>query len=277
VVVLPARVQGTEAAGEIAAALTLARKLAIFDLLVVARGGGSLEDLQAFNQEITARAVRAAPAPVISAVGHEIDFTLCDFAADARAETPSAAAELISSGFLACGERLDHALERLDANTSRATENLTQHLRLLASRLDRRSPARRVEALWLRLDDLRNRLQSAPRLAANIWRQRLTNTRHRLEAFAPANRARVLALRLAALDNRLGTAAKRRLERTNDRLAALEQRLRASGVDATLKRGFVLVRDDATGRLLTAASSVPGAGALRLRFADGEVRAVPAP
>jgi exodeoxyribonuclease VII large subunit len=100
-VVLPARVQGDGAATEMAELLRSAGGLGIFDLLVIGRGGGSLEDLWAFNEETLVRAVAACPVPVISAVGHEIDFTLCDFAADARAETPSGAAELISSNFLA--------------------------------------------------------------------------------------------------------------------------------------------------------------------------------
>jgi exodeoxyribonuclease VII large subunit len=106
VVVLPARVQGEGAAAEMVAMLRAAEELKIFDLLVIGRGGGSLEDLWAFNEEALVRAVVACPLPIISAVGHEIDFTLCDFAADRRAETPSAAAELITSHFVESLERL---------------------------------------------------------------------------------------------------------------------------------------------------------------------------
>ncbi len=111
VVVLPAKVQGAGAAAEMAEMIALAGQLGVFDLLVIGRGGGSIEDLWAFNEEPLVRAVAASPVPVISAVGHEIDFTLCDFAADARAETPSAAAELISSHFIACAERAARAGE----------------------------------------------------------------------------------------------------------------------------------------------------------------------
>ena len=115
VVVLPAKVQGEGAAAEMVAMLELAQTLKAFDLLVIGRGGGSLEDLWAFNEEVLVRAVAASRVPVISAVGHEIDFTLCDFVADARAETPSAAAELISSGFVAETERLARLAKALGA------------------------------------------------------------------------------------------------------------------------------------------------------------------
>src|SRR6478735_4457457 len=112
-VVLPARVQGEGAAAELAAMIRTAEALAIFDLIVIGRGGGSIEDLWAFNEEPLVRAVAVCGVPIISAVGHEIDFTLCDFAADVRAETPSAAAELISSNYLAMVERVTRAGEVL--------------------------------------------------------------------------------------------------------------------------------------------------------------------
>jgi exodeoxyribonuclease VII large subunit len=132
VVVLPAKVQGEGAAAELVEMLRVACDPAecgvVFDLLVIGRGGGSLEDLWAFNEEPLVRAVAACPLPIISAVGHEIDFTLCDFAADVRVETPSAAAELISSGFVSAAERVERAAEDLNHHVGTALEAAGERL-----------------------------------------------------------------------------------------------------------------------------------------------------
>src|SRR5262245_61429085 len=181
-VVLPAKVQGAGAADEMVEMLRLAGSLGIFELLVIGRGGGSIEDLWAFNEEPLVRAVAACPVPVISAVGHEIDFTLCDFAADMRAETPSGAAELISSNYLACLARLTVAgqgmAEVVDAATERARERL-DHAR---SRLRLLSPVSVIEQNQLRLDDLANRLGGALRHAVQLRREQLGTARGRLAA-----------------------------------------------------------------------------------------------
>jgi len=144
VVVLPAKVQGEGAAAEMVEMLELAAGLRIFDLLVIGRGGGSAEDLWAFNEEPLVRAVAASPVPIISAVGHEIDFTLCDFAADARAETPSAAAELISSHFIACAERASNAGAALGVAADQARKRAAERLDHARSRLRLLTPAAQV-------------------------------------------------------------------------------------------------------------------------------------
>ena len=163
-VVLPARVQGEGAAAEMSAMLKVAEAIGIFDLLVIGRGGGSLEDLWAFNEEPLVRAVAACPLPVISAVGHEIDFTLCDFAADVRAETPSAAAELISSNFVACFERAARAAEGMDKALEHTRGRARERLDHACSRLRLLSPQALVEQSHLRLDDLSNRAAAAVRM-----------------------------------------------------------------------------------------------------------------
>ena len=199
VVVLPSKVQGDGAAAEMAEMLGCAVRLGIFDLLVVGRGGGSAEDLWAFNEEVLVRAVAGSPVPVISAVGHEIDFTLCDFAADARAETPSAAAELISSHFVACAERAGQARSALAAAADRAGSRARERLDHARSRLRLLSPSALVERGHLRLDDCANRLAAALRTAAHQRRQELTDLRSRFERASPATRLPLAAQRVLAL------------------------------------------------------------------------------
>ncbi|MDR2862306.1 MAG: exodeoxyribonuclease VII large subunit [Puniceicoccales bacterium] len=273
VVVLPVRVQGAEAAPEIAAMLASANRMALFDLLVLARGGGSLEDLWPFNEEIVVRAVRASAVPIISAVGHEIDFTLSDFAADVRAETPSAAAELITSGFLSFAERVDRAGAALQSILQHRHEILFRRLALLRAELEQHSPARRVESIWLRLDDLRNRLQAAPQLRLGVVRHHLLALKSRLRTCAPGERARMARYQLSSLAERLDKAILQRSERAAERLAALEHRLKSVGVEATLRRGFTLVRDDA-GKLVRSAGGVASGKSLHIRFVDGSAEVV---
>ena len=223
---------------------------AAFDLLVIGRGGGSLEDLWAFNEEPLVRAVAACRIPIISAVGHEIDFTLCDFAADARAETPSAAAELISSGFIDGAGRAVLAARRLDELTrdgvARAADRLEaacNHLRLL-------SPSAQIEQAWLRLDDLSNRLGAALRQATAVKRETLAAARNRLERTSPEMRIRF----------------------ESQALLGLWKRLEAASPSSVLNRGFAIVRDEA-GRPLARRAEVTAGRKLALQFADGEAPA----
>lgn len=203
-IVLPVRVQGREAADEIAQAINWAGQAGWFDLLVVGRGGGSLEDLWPFNEEQTVRAVATCPVPVISAVGHEIDYALTDFAADVRAETPSAAAELISSAHLALRERLEVLSKDLVYAAEDGLARKHQQLELAGSRLRRHSPELRIENAWLRLDEAHARLNQlaldrlrraqrhfemtfqhfqrvSPEFTVRMHRERLTQLGHRLE------------------------------------------------------------------------------------------------
>jgi exodeoxyribonuclease VII large subunit len=249
VVVLPAKVQGEGAAAEMAAMLALAQELGIFDAIVIGRGGGSLEDLWAFNEEVLVRAVVACAVPVISAVGHEIDFTLCDFAADVRAETPSAAAELISSEFVACAERTEQAHEAmltlLESAVARAGERL-DHAR---SRLRLLSPGGQIEQGFLRLDDFSNRLGAALRAAVQTHRQNLADARARLAHASPQTR----------------------VEQESQRLLSLWKRLQAASPASVLHRGFVIMRDEA-GTPVARRDAVRAGQALTAEFADGTAK-----
>jgi len=248
VVVLPARVQGAEAAGEMVEALRVAVFLGIFDLLVIGRGGGSLEDLWAFNEEPLVRAVAACPIPIISAVGHEIDFTLCDFAADLRAETPSGAAEHISSGFVAVEERVRQLGEGLCRAAQRGLEGWQQRVLRMENRLKLLSPGAQIEQCVLRLDDYANRLGAALRVS-------LQEARHRLAA-TQAAWARV--------------SPELRLEQWAQQLDGLEKRLHSVSAHSVLQRGFAIVRDEA-GRPVTQRAGLVGGQRVEAEFADGRV------
>ncbi len=248
VVVLPAKVQGDGAAAEMVAMLRLAEKLAIFDLIVIGRGGGSLEDLWAFNEEPLVRAVAACGVPVISAVGHEIDFTLCDFAADARAETPSAAAELITSHFVGCAERARQAAEAMSALTEAALRQAVAQLDHARARLRLLTPAAQVEQGHLRVDDLANRLGAALRDCVRARRHDFSEMRAALERVSPQHR----------------------IERSSHQLLSLWKRLQAASPASVLNRGFVIMRD-AEGRPVTRRAAVKAGQALDAQFADGAI------
>jgi exodeoxyribonuclease VII large subunit len=249
IVVLPAKVQGEGAAAEMVAMLQLAQELGIFDLLVIGRGGGSLEDLWAFNEEPLVRAVAACPVPVISAVGHEIDFTLCDFAADTRAETPSAAAELISSHFVACAERATQAGAALDEQAGQALRQARERLDHARSRLRLLTPKAQLEKGWQRLDELQSRLGAALRHSVQDRRIALTRARERFTSRPPEER----------------------VQRESQRLLALWKRLQSASPVSVLNRGFAIVRDEA-GKPVTRRAQVKPGKAMAAEFADGTAK-----
>jgi exodeoxyribonuclease VII large subunit len=248
-VVLPSKVQGEGAAAEMVAMLRTAEELGIFDLLVIGRGGGSIEDLWAFNEEPLVRAVAACPVPIISAVGHEIDFTLCDFAADVRAETPSGAAELISSHYVASTDRLRVLAESMenvvDDSVARAREKL-DHAR---SRLRLLSPQAGIERNHQRLDELGTRLRAALRVSVQMRRESLKAVRRRIETASP----------------------ERRVQLESHRLLALWKRLESASPQSVLNRGYALVRD-AAGRPVSRAAAIASGQSLVTEFHDGQVK-----
>jgi exodeoxyribonuclease VII large subunit len=214
---------------------------------VIGRGGGSLEDLWAFNEEVLVRAVAACSVPIVSAVGHEIDFTLCDFAADARAETPSGAAELISSNFLTGAERAARAAEAMAQQADAAGTQARARLDQARSRLRLLAPAAQVERGYLRLDDLTNRLAATVRHAVQQKRQTLADARARLAQRLPEARVQL----------------------ASHRLLSLWKRLQSASPQSVLNRGFVIVRD-AQGHPLPRRAGLRAGQRVRAQFADGD-------
>lgn len=249
VVVLPAKVQGEGAAEEMVAMLQLAEKLGIFDLLVIGRGGGSLEDLWAFNEEPLVRAVAACSVPIVSAVGHEIDFSLCDFAADVRAETPSAAAELISSHFVEAARRALRAGEAMMAAGEDAVERAGARLDHARSRLRLLSPTAQIEQGYLRLDDFANRLRGALQASVHAQRQRLAEAKSLLAQRSPEKRVQI----------------------ESHRLLALWKRLQGASPKSVLNRGFAILRDEA-GTPVARRKDVRSGDRLSVEFGDGTAK-----
>ncbi|MDB6092583.1 MAG: xseA [Verrucomicrobia bacterium] len=248
-VVLPSKVQGEGAAVEMAEALALAQELGIFDLLVIGRGGGSLEDLWAFNEEVLVRAIAASTVPIISAVGHEIDFTLGDFAADVRAETPSGAAELISSHFVRSAERVLAAGEAITALAEDAMDRAGEKLDHARSRLRLLTPASLIEQGFLRLDDFSNRLLAAMRATVQLQGQRLGEIRGRLAQASPQGR----------------------VELGSHQLLSLYKRLHAASPASVLNRGFAIMRDE-QGKPVARRAEISAGEALSAEFSDGVVK-----
>lgn len=252
-VILPALVQGAGAAAEMIEMLRLAQDPSAsgihFDLLVIGRGGGSLEDLWAFNEEPLVRAVAACTIPIISAVGHEIDFTLCDFAADRRAETPSGAAELISSTFVESAESVASAADSMERSIERVLERCASRLGAARDQLRILSPEGAVEQAWQRVDDLTVRLGSAMRAGVQERSALVAGVRGLLERRSPEFRVRM----------------------ESQKLLGLWKRLQSASPISVLNRGFVIMRDE-SGAPVTRSAKVKPGQSLDAEWADGKRR-----
>jgi exodeoxyribonuclease VII large subunit len=260
VVVCPVRVQGAGAARDIADGIADLGRLRGLDVLLVGRGGGSLEDLWAFNEEVVARAIAAAVVPVVSGIGHEIDFTIADLVADHRAATPTAAAaaavperERVADGVAACRAALAAALAR---RVRRAREQVNG----LARRIP--SPRRRADALAIRLDDLGGRLASALARRVSWDRRELGTLGRRLAAAGPPVLLARMRARVEGLRERLQRAFAARVRAARDTLDRAALSLGALSPLACLERGYAIVRlGSAAGPIVRdAAALVPGDG-----------------
>lgn len=268
VILYPTPVQGEGAALRIAAALAAAAAHGRADVLILCRGGGSIEDLWAFNQEAVARALAASPVPVVSGVGHETDFTIADFVADARAPTPTAAAELVSPDGAALNRRLGVLARALAGRWREAHDRRLQRLDLAQRRL--RHPAQRLAYQRDQLGQVRRRLLMVATGGARSRALRLSHAAHRLHQAQP--RATPLGAALAALRDGLRRGARNVLRERAQCLAALGAQLGQLNPEAVLGRGYAVVRDG-SGAIVREARALRPGDAIDVTVAAGRIAA----
>lgn len=268
----PARVQGDGAAETIAAALDLLNRASDVEVILCGRGGGSMEDLWAFNEEVVARAIARSRIPVISGVGHEIDFTIADFVADARAPTPTAAAELATPVRAELEAMVADRRQRLVLAQSRGLRRRRQRADELALRLQASSPRRRLDARAQRLDDASQRLGLAAQRGLAQRRERARVAGQRLTAASPAKRLAPLSRRLQDAGERLERALLVDLATRRDRLESGHRALSVLGPLQSLGRGYAIATSEGDGSVLRdAAEQAPGEQ-VRVRLSRGALR-----
>lgn len=296
IVLVPCRVQGEGAAREIAEAIktlnelnsrssrceeahaqrsegvqSLVTSAATLDLILVTRGGGSLEDLWAFNEEAVARAIFESELPVVSAVGHEIDFTIADFVADLRAATPSAAAEIITEGVFASREFVAGAAEAMSFYARRILTQAQEDFEVAAQRLVRVHPKRWLAEQAQRLDDLHDALLRCARQGTREQRVAWQNLAARLKQVRPGQALKQHREHLQLNTRRLQELGKTQLREAKNRFTALESRLRLLGPEQVLARGYSITTDATTGEILRDAKKVKPGHRLHTRLKIGEV------
>ena len=272
IAIYPARVQGPEAVPDIVRGIRAINRVRGFDVLIVARGGGSLEDLWPFNEELVARALAESRIPTISAVGHETDFTIADFVADVRAPTPSAAAEIVVGAKDDLGARIDGLRRRADgalgirlARVRARVAALTQHRVFEAERGRIRNQAQRV-------DELARRAQTGLTRRVERARDRYRRVGERLEAFRWDRQIADRRARVAAQEGRLGGLARQHVVSRRSALGRLAGKLDSLSPLAVLSRGYALVFDG-SGRLVRDAGEVAVGDPLRIRVQSGALAA----
>ena len=278
VLLAPCRVQGEGAAQEIAAAIRLLNEFRAArpagqgaELILVTRGGGSLEDLWAFNEEVVARAIADSQLPVVSAVGHEIDFTIADFVADLRAATPSAAAEVLTERAVVAREFVADAPRQMSQRIHWRLESFKEDLAVRAGRLARMHPRRQLQDWMQELDDLLETLDRASRRQITDRRTRWENAAARLSRLSPIRQFADRRDAAARLLTRAATRARHRLDLLHARFANVQGRLRLLDPAGVLARGYSITLDAATGAVVRDASTVQVGQSLRTRLKRGEV------
>jgi exodeoxyribonuclease VII large subunit len=289
-VLAPCRVQGDGASLEIAAAIQLLNdynsaqtpiaggplpltqgSTPRLDLILVTRGGGSPEDLWAFNEEVVARAIFHSALPVVSAVGHEIDITISDFVADIRAATPSAAAEIITEGVFSKCQFVAEAGARIRQLARQQLQEKRDVLSRFRQRLDRLHPRRKFNDWLQRLDDLQNSLLRCAKQGAKRQRLACRNLSERLRRVRPAILLKQRRELLRQEIERLREQTRHRMREWKNRIVTLEARLRLLGPDQVLARGYSITIDADSGKVLREARAVEKGKKIRTKLKTGEI------
>jgi exodeoxyribonuclease VII large subunit len=279
IIFVPCAVQGAGAAAEIAEAIAMLNQWSNtsglkLDLILLTRGGGSLEDLWAFNEEIVARAIFNSALPVVSAVGHEIDFTISDFVADLRAATPSAAAEILTEGVFSSGKWMTQADGQMRELVRRRLQGERRHFQQLWQRLQASHPRRLFNQRLQRLDDLQLTLTRCARQQLQNCRVAGRNLGLRLDRVRPS---RLLVHRRTALEQesrRLREAVRHYLRGLRQRWESLQARLQLLGPEQVLGRGYSITLDAGSGKIIRAKNQTHPGQTLKTRLQAGEVRSV---
>ncbi|WP_318460447.1 exodeoxyribonuclease VII large subunit [Photobacterium leiognathi] len=270
IVIYPTMVQGEGAAISIAQAIGRANARQECDVLIVGRGGGSLEDLWAFNEEIVARTIAASQIPIVSAVGHEVDVTIADFVADVRAPTPSAAAELISRDMTHQTQLLDRKRQQLrHAITAYLSQSLRQTTQL-QHRLERQHPQLRLNLQQQHLDEISQRLTQVMAKKIQKHQQHVEHNNYKLSLYSPASLVRNAQRNLERSEQRLYDALDRKLLNARHKLAVAAEKLETVSPLATLARGYSITRNE-QGDVIRKASQVKAGDTLITTVTDGEI------
>jgi exodeoxyribonuclease VII large subunit len=269
IVIVPVRVQGNEATADMVKALDLVNRQLNVDVIVLTRGGGSLEDLWAFNQEKLALAIRSSHIPVVSAVGHEIDLTIADLAADLRAPTPSAAAELLVAEKETILARLKNTQDRLITAVGQRLKSLHQYVDHLAKSLQ--DPRKRLADTWMRLDEIHVRLARLMGLIIRDRRLKMNTERRAMLIRSPVNVMVAMKQRLDFQRNALGRAINGHIGDRHTTYSLLEKRIRDLSPLSILNRGYSITRRLPEKMVLTDVSGVNRGDRVQVILAEGEL------